>query len=142
MNENVQPGICNTRDVTFSNRLPCLVQTHSSPPLSFSTPVPDLIGDLIREGIQCLCLVPLTHYQHGHPERSACPEQREGTISSLRRSVFEGEILHFVQNDRFGVSLGIFIPMTEGTGPKTAEMTGEGIFVRVSETLLDWIRTS
>ena len=112
------------------------------PPLSFSTPVPDLIGDLIREGIQCLCLVPLTRYQHGHPERSACPEQREGTISSLRRSVFEGEILHFVQNDRFGVSLGIFIPMTEGTGPKTAEMTGVGTFVRVSETLLDWIRTS
>ena len=25
-------------------------------PLQFSTPVPDLIGDLIREGIQCLCL--------------------------------------------------------------------------------------
>ena len=54
----------------------------------------------------------------GHPERSACPEYAlsfakglsKERRSSLRRSVIEGEILHFVQNDKSAVLLTIFMP--------------------------------
>ena len=54
----------------------------------------------------------------GHPEQSACPEYAlsfakglsKERISSLRRSVIEGEILHFVQNDKSAVLLTIFMP--------------------------------
>ena len=52
-------------------------------------------------------------HQYGHPERSACPEQSEGTICFSRRVVVEREILHFVQNDRFGMLSAIFISMPE-----------------------------
>ena len=41
----------------------------------------------------------------------ACPEHSEGTISLLRYLIVGGEILHFVQNDQFGVSLAIFVAM-------------------------------
>ena len=37
----------------------------------------------------------------------ACPEHR----SLLRYSIVGGEILHFVQNDQFGMSLAIFVSM-------------------------------
>ena len=40
----------------------------------------------------------------------ACPEHSEAN-GSLRRSFIGGKILHFVQNDRFGVSLAIFVSM-------------------------------
>ena len=44
----------------------------------------------------------------------------------LRRSVIAGEILHFVQNDQFGMSLAIFVAMPLASPPPSPALSLRG----------------